>query len=212
MSRNGQNASSPSVQPRGQGLGNRFVDISLIAVTCEGGTIARSDDVLVFVITPNDGVTEVSVEGLPDWAKVAVPPSITRVNGVYDDKIRVKSGAYDITGAFTVSGGAIALNANGSVTIDDEVIPVKPTIGDLVDGEPFVVGDQGVEVTIRSVSGLKYVLWRGETSQALSTMAMQAIATGTRITLTDIMDSASPVLYYQIGVLKPSPTESPKED
>ena len=129
--------------------------------TCEGGTIEWSGAANVWTVTPTNGAVMVTIAWLPSDAKVEVPPLVTKVSGVVDTQIRVRSGAYDITGAFTVSSGAIALNENGSVTIGGEGIPVKPTIGDLVEGKPFTVGEGSAAVTVRAIPGLKYELVRG---------------------------------------------------
>ena len=102
--------------------------------------------------------------------------------------------------AFTVSGGVIALNPNGVVTIGGEEIPVKPTIGDLDDGEPFAVGKGAVMVMVRAIPGLRYALVRGETVEAVCgvetpppqgmdvpqrVICESVVATGTRVALSD---------------------------
>ena len=158
--------------------------------TCEGGTIAWSDTANAWVVTPTGGVTAVTVGGLPEGDFVAVPPTVAKVSGVADTQVKVRSGAYDITGAFTIAGGAIALDENGVVTIGGETIPVKPTIGDLDEGEPFAVGKGAVTVTVKAIPGLKYALKRtdslrrAEDVAPYQTVAVET-ATGARVTLTD---------------------------
>lgn len=160
--------------------------------TCEGGMIEWSDAAEAWVVTPNEGVTEVTVANLPAGATVAVPPSVTKVGGVDDAQIKVKSGAYDITGAFTVSGGAIALNGNESVN----GVPVKPVIGDLDEGEAFVVGEGSVTVTVRTIPGLKYALIRGTGLGAITTTVVEpTLATEAQMTLTDAEPSAGAAFY-----------------
>ena len=174
-----------------------FVKISgpeRVLPSCEGGTIAWSDAANAWVVAPTGGVTEVAVTGLPEGDFVAVPPSVTKVSGVADAQIKVRSGAYDITGAFTVSGGEIALDPNGSVMIGGEEIPVKPTIGDLDEGEPFMVDKGVVMVAVRAIPGLRYALVRGETVEAVCggetpppqrVICESVVATGARVALSD---------------------------
>ena len=165
-----------------------------VGPTCEGGEIELVNG--VWVITPNAGVTAVTIANLSEGAKVVVPPTVTRVSGVADAQIKVRSGAYDITGAFTVTGGAIQLNENGAVTIGGETIPVKPTIGDLDEGEPFMVDKGVVMVAVRAIPGLRYALVRGETVEGCrrdggsteeggGTVIESVVATGTRVALSD---------------------------
>ena len=85
---------------------------------------------------------------------------------------------------------SLALDENGVVTIGGEEIPVKPTIGDLDEGKPFVVGKGAVTVMVRAIPGLKYELRRGVKigSGGIIDPALPGdpvIATGTRVTLTD---------------------------
>ena len=185
------------------GNGSKYVKIvekKPVGPTCEGGTIEWSDAANAWVVTPNAGVTEVTVAGLPEGDFVAVPPTVKQVGGVPDEQIKVRSGAYDITGAFAVSGGEIALNPNGAVTIGGETIPVKPTIGDLDEGEPFMVDKGVVMVAVRAIPGLRYALVRGETVEAVCggetpppqgmdvpqrVICESVVATGARVALSD---------------------------
>ncbi len=79
------------------GNGSGYVKIAEKGPKCEGGTIVKGEGG-VWVVTPSAGVTAVTVAGLPDGDSVAVPPSVTKVSGVADGQIKVKSGAYDIQG------------------------------------------------------------------------------------------------------------------
>ena len=172
----------------------KIVEKKPIGPTCTGGEIELVNG--VWVVTPNAGVTAVTIANLSEGATVVVPPTVTQVNGVDDGQIRVKSGTYDITGAFTVSGGSIVLDGNGAVMIGGERIPVKPTIGDLDEGEPFTVGKGAVMVAVRAVPGLRYALVRGETVEGCrrdggsteeggGTVIESVVATGTRVALSD---------------------------
>ena len=85
---------------------------------------------------------------------------------------------------------SLALDENGVVTIGGEEIPVKPTIGDLDEGEPFAVGKGAVMVAVRAIPGLRYALVRGETVEGCrrdggSTVVESVVATGARVALTD---------------------------
>ena len=132
------------------GNGSGYVKIAEkkpVGPTCEGGTIEWSDAANAWVVTPNVGVTEVTIAGLPEGAKVAV-----------------KCGGYAVPSAAFVGFGegktegvfSLALDENGVVN----GVPVKPMIGDLDDGESFMVGETGVEVTIKTIPGLVYELKR----------------------------------------------------
>ena len=172
--------------------------------TCVGGEIAEGEGG-EWIVAPSEGVTEVAVTGLTEGDSVAVPPTVTKVNGVGDAQIKVRSGAYDITGAFTVSGGAITLNENGSVTIADETIPVKPTIGDLGDdaGEPFTVGEGSAAISVRTIPGLKYSLVRGAELGAITmTVVEPTLATEAQMTLTDA-EPPTDKAFYRIDVSVP---------
>ena len=123
--------------------------------TCEGGTVEEGEGG-VWIVTPTNNATAVTITGLMDGAFVAVPPAVTQVTGVKDGQIKVRFDAYEITDAFTITGGAIQLNPEGEVN----GVPVKPTIGDLDEGELFAVGEGCAAVTVRAIPGLKYALQR----------------------------------------------------
>ena len=175
-----------------------YVKIGIL--TCEGGAVEQGDG--AWVVTPSADSTEVKIGNLPDGAKVAVPPTVTKVKGVADNQIIVKSGAYDITGAFTVSGGALALDPEGEVN----GVKVTPTIGELSEdeGEPFVVGEGRAAVTIRSIPGLKYELKR-TTNLAADFGSIgdgvKAVGTGEPVTLEDT-DPPEGQAFYNVNVGK----------
>ena len=140
--------------------GNRtfYAKTTAAGPICTGGAIAKEGG--EWVVKPTGNATEVEITGLPTGDSVVVPPTVTKVTGAEDGKIIVKSGTHDITCAFTITDGAIALNPAGVVN----GVRVQPIIGKL-DGEdaatqPFVVGEGGVEVTVKAISGLKYELVR----------------------------------------------------
>ena len=183
-----------------------YVKIGIL--TCEGGAVEQGDG--AWVVTPSADSTEVKIGNLPDGAKVAVPPTVTQVKGVADNQIIVKFGAYDITGAFTVSGGALALDPAGEVN----GVKVTPTIGELSEdeGEPFVVGEGGAAVTVKAIPGLKYELRRAGSLSApvredadgtvWDAVGEPVVATGTAVTLED-GDPPEGQAFYTIGVSVP---------
>ena len=166
--------------------------------TCEDGTIAEVGG--TWVVTPNTGVTALTIAGLPEGAKLAV-----------------KCGDYSVPSAAFVGFGegkaegvfSLALDENGVVTLDGEEIPVRPTIGDLNEGEPFTVGKGVVMVAARTIPGLRYTLVRGETVENCrrdddgSTVVESVVATGARVALTDANPPAGKA-FYVISVSCPA--------
>ena len=125
------------------------------------------------------------------------PLTVTKVTGAEDGKIRVRArvadgeGAvvtHDITCAFTITGGAIALNPAGEVN----GVPVKPIIGKL-DGEdaatqPFTLGEGDAAVTVATIPGLVYELkLTTDLGKAFGTIrdGVKATGDGKPVTLTD---------------------------
>lgn len=179
-----------------------YIKIAEKGPTCEGGEIAPGEGG-VWVVTPNGNSTKVAITGLPAGATVVVPPTVTKVTGAEDGKIIVKSGAVDITGAFTITGGMLALNPAGKVTIGKEEIQVTPTIGDLDDGEPFTRGEGSVAVMVKAIPGLKYVLVRAETVEGCRqdggrTVVKSVTAKGARVTLSDDKPPKGQAFYWVV--------------
>ncbi len=144
--------------------------------TCEGGEIELVNGVWVF--TPNEGVEAVTITGLLEEAKVAV-----KLNGY-----NVPSEAFMGWG----EGGVFSLALNPEV--------VTPKIGELDAGEPFVVGEGEVAVTIKTIPGLKYSLIRGAELGAIAeTVVEPTLATSAETTL---KDSTPPTgnAFYRVGV------------
>ena len=89
-------------------------------------------------------------------------------------------------------------------------VPVKPTIGDLDEGEPFAVGEGSAAVTVRAIPGLKYELRRWETLDAESAVSSKPpyqvvtdkVAEGASVTLSDD-DPPADKAFYAIGVSVP---------
>ena len=176
---------------------------AILYPTCAGGEMVEGAGG-EWVVTPNAGVTTVTIRWLTEGNLVVVPPSLAQVNGVADAQIAVRSGGYNITGAFTVAGGAIALNENGTVTIGGETIPVRPTIF-LHQG---CRGQVGVSVTMRTIPGLKYTLLRTDAlrrdegivpCQTWAIVGEPVIATGATVTLID-GESPAGQAFYKVGV------------
>ena len=188
--------------------------------TCTGGDITKEDG--VWVVTPTGNATEVAITGLPAGDSVVVPPTVTKVTGAADDKIIVKSGTHDITDAFTITDGAIALDPEGEVN----GVKVQPTIGELGenDGEPFVVGEGSAAVTVKAIPGLKYELRRAGALEAPAAesaggtvwgvVGESVVAEDATVTLTD-GNPPEGAAFYRVVVSVPggeSPSESGGSD
>lgn len=97
----------------------------------------------------------------------------------------------------------VTLNPTATVTVDEVEIPVKPTIGDGLVTDPFVVGDD-VSVTVAAIPGLTYSLVRTESlaAGATKTTVAEAAATTTSVTLTDDSETKPSTAFYVIEVTK----------
>ena len=152
-------------------------DEEVTVPTCEGGDIAEEDG--VWVVTPNGNVAAVRIENLPEGAKVAV-----KLNGY-----NVPSEAFVGFG----EGGVFSLALNPEV--------VTPKIGELDAGEPFVVGEGEVAVTIKTIPGLKYSLIRGAELGKIDTTVVTTLATESQMTLKD-GDPPADKAFYNVSVGK----------
>ena len=134
-------------------------------------------------------MTAVTIGGLPNGANVAVK---------YSD-YAVASAAFVGFGEGKTEGVfSLALDENGVVSIGGEEIPVKPTIGDLEEGESFSVGNGVVMVAVRAIPGLRYALVRGMSVEVCGgetpspqgmteprKVVSETVATGTTVLLVD---------------------------
>ncbi len=157
-------------------IGSNYVKIAEKPI-CDGGSIAKEGG--VWVITPNTDAKAVTIKNLPEGAKVAV-----KLNGY-----NVPSEAFMGWG----EGGVFSLALNPEV--------VTPKIGELDAGEPFVVGEGEVAVTIKTIPGLKYSLIRGAELGKIDTTVVTTLATSAETTLKDEKPPAGKA-FYQVGVEK----------
>ena len=122
--------------------------------TVEGSTIK--------ITAPAEGGT-VTIEGNASGYTIEVPANVTTINGKVGT-VTVKSGTVDISGAFktTKSGDTkttIALDPDGSVTVDGKTIKVKPELVDASETEvPFAVAGGAATAKVKAIPGLAYVL------------------------------------------------------
>ena len=195
--------------------------VKSLGPTCDGGTIEK-DKEIGWVVTPNEKAGMVIIEGLPEGETVA---------GVRIGDYVVPSGAFDGFAEGKTEGEfSLALDPTGEVTIGTETIPVQPTIGELDDGEPFVVGEGSAAVTVKAIPGLRYGLERGT---ALSAPAAESsggtvlgggtvwgvvgesvVAEDATVTLTD-SNPPEGAAFYRVAVSMPggeSPSESGGSD
>lgn len=180
----------------------KFVEIEVV-LTCAGGEIEKGEDG-EWVVTPTNGATAVTIEGLPEGETVA---------GVKIGGVDIPSGAFMGFGTGeNANVFSLALNPEGVVTIGGKEIPVTPMIGELSDdeGEPFTVGEGSAAVTVRAIPGLKYELRRWETLDAESAVSSKPsyqvvadkVAEDATVTLTD-GEPPEGAAFYRVVVLVP---------
>ena len=173
----------------------------------EEGTIEKGEEAGTWVVTPVEGTNAVTVANLPDDGILVVPSVIEKVTGAADDRIRVvnkdaeSEKSFDVTAAFTITGGAIELNrdaAVGGVTVTPEI----KVVAEVID-EPFTLGDNGGEVTVQTIPGLTYLLVRGTDVRAIDDVRASKMATDVTLTLVDELkqgESKPSCAFYVIRV------------
>jgi len=114
----------------------------------------------------------------------------------------VTSGGHDVTDACKLDGTALVLNADATVLVGEDKIPVRPALADSGEEiEPFVVGDDAA-VGVKTIPGLTYRLVRGTEPDAVDTPIGEAVrATAAR---TELRDDAKPAgkAFYRIRAAK----------
>lgn len=167
-----------------------------------GPTIPEGEGTIVVdgttaVITPAQGVTEVTISGGESLTAVTVPVGVTQVNGLpAAATVTVKAGETDITAAFTITNGAIALDETASV----DGVPVTPVLDEKAKDGALVVGDN-VAVAVKTIPGLTYTLQRSATVKGETTDVASVKATAKTLTLTDPMEGGKPTsAFYTIRV------------
>ena len=163
----------------------------------------------VTTVTTDTETTSVSINlGDSYEGSVVVPPNVASVTttgtSLATDKVIVKYGTTDISGAFTVGGSAgaitLALNANGSVTISDKTITVKPAVD--TSDDPMTMPDETTApaFNIKTIPGLWYVVRSGTSPSSLAAGdATQATTTTTGLAGPALGNEES-VRYYTISV------------
>ncbi len=122
--------------------------------TVEGSTIK--------ITAPADDGT-VTIEGDASSYTVEVPANVTTIKGKVKG-VTVKSGTVDISGAFKTTKSddtttTIALNPDGSVTVNGKEIKVKPELEEATETVvPFAVAGGAATAKVKAIPGLAYVL------------------------------------------------------
>ena len=191
------------------------------------GEITYDPETKVVVVAPKDEtVTEVEIIGMPAEGTVKVPVSVGTIKGVEPGQVAevfytapsgIGGKTYDITAAFTISGGkesgvTIGLDETASVTFDlgdgrTETITVTPTLTETGDEtvEPLEVLTEAVDVGVKTIPGLTYALKRSAEPGTVSEgkVVNEKQAEGLRTKLTDPMDGGKPAkAFYIIEVKK----------
>ena len=181
--------------------------------TTDDGTVEVSGEGenAVAVITPNEGVTSVTVTVPASYTgKIQVPASVNTVSGVTLAQLVVVANApygettVNISAAFKATlaeNGSItiALDPEASVQVGDETIAVRPSI---VEADDASIADGSVAT--KTIPGLYYQLvrWNSLAADKTETTVVEPTrATGTTLKLTD-PDKPADTAFYIIRVEK----------
>ncbi len=126
-----------------------------------GGTVDSTTKTITVDTATNGTVT---IMGDASSYTVEVPANVTTINGKVGT-VTVKSGTVDISGAFkidsTTTEGAttIALDPEGSVTVNGKEIKVKPELEEATETVvPFAVAGGAATAKVKAIPGLTYKL------------------------------------------------------
>ncbi|MGN0843430.1 MAG: glycine-rich domain-containing protein [Kiritimatiellia bacterium] len=175
--------------------------------TTDDGTVEVSGEGenAVAVITPNEGVTSVTVTVPASYTgKIQVPASVNTVSGVTLAQLVVVANApygettVDISAAFKATlaeNGSItiALDPAASVQVGDDTIAVRPLI---VEADDASIADGSVAA--KTIPGLYYQLvrWSSLAADKTETVVVdRTLATGTTLKLTDPNKPADTAFY-----------------
>ena len=128
-----------------------------------GGTVDSTTKTIT-VATATSGT--VTITGDASSYTVEVPANVTTIKGKVGTvkvKVTVKSGTVDITKAFSVTSAnnatTIALDPEGSVTVNGKEIKVKPELEEATEAVvPFAVTGGAATAKVKAIPGLTYVL------------------------------------------------------
>ena len=126
-----------------------------------GGTVDSTTKTIT-VATATSGT--VTIRGDASSYTVEVPANVTTIKGKVKG-VTVKSGTVDISGAFTIDSNTtegsttIALDPEGSVTVNGKEIKVKPELEEATETVvPFAVTGGAATAKVKAIPGLTYVL------------------------------------------------------
>jgi|GEM_PF-1598255 len=128
----------------------------------EGG--AEVEGMTIKVNTSATGV--VTIEGDASSYTIEVPANVTTINGKVGTvtvKVTVGTEKVDITKAFSVTSAnnttTIALDPEGSVTVNGKEIKVKPELEEATEAVvPFAVASGAATAKVKAIPGLTYML------------------------------------------------------
>ena len=125
-----------------------------------GGTVDSTTKTIT-VATATSGT--VTITGDASSYTVEVPANVTTIKGKVKG-VTVKSGTVDISGAFKTTKSddtttTIALNPDGSVTVNGKTIKVKPELEEATETVvPFAVAAGAATAKVKAIPGLTYML------------------------------------------------------
>ena len=187
-------------------------------------------DLMYVKATTSDGTTTYSLQAAGEMddttakitdatAEVTVPVSATAIeaapavssiklaagSAIKANDVTVKyNGTTDITGAFSISVAGdqvtLALNANGSVTISDKTITVKPAVD--TSDDPMTMPDETTapSFNIKTIPGLYYVVRSGTSPSSLTAGSATQATTTTTGLAGPALGNEDTVRYYKISV------------
>ena len=176
-----------------------------------GGTVDSTTKTIT-VATATSGT--VTITGDASSYTVEVPANVTTIKGKVGTvkvKVTVKSGTVDITKAFSVTSAnnatTIALDPEGSVTVNGKEIKVKPELEEATEAVvPFAVTGGAATAKVKAIPGLTYKLKASTdvTKMAEATPVGKSVVAGDSGTV-ELKDSeaSESTKFYVIEVTTP---------
>lgn len=171
-------------------------------MSVDWGNLVEGPEPGFFELQPAANQVEVTVDGF-DGEQLKIPGTIEFVRGIDPARLVVANAQHDVTGAVLFDGDAengYVLSLDGDAVVKG--VKVRPTIGEGVTEAFTVVG--GAKIEIKSVPGLWYGLFRGETPYEIEKLCDVKMAEAGTLTLRDALPWV-PSVFYKVKVYLSNP-------